>query len=199
MNKNSPRENFKHLLNLLSSEGFLKIEITRNDVRFFIADYKIEKQNEMLDVIEKLKHNLLDKKIKVLDINLYDLTNDILKKNGDWVWYMENETSSNKDILKEEFQSILDVQNVIAPAIAEKLKTDYDILFITGVGEVYPYIRSHNILNNLQKFIKDKPLVLFFPGEYTMYEDTSSNLKLFSILPDDKYYRATNIYEIDEV
>lgn len=199
MNKNSPRENFKHLLNILSSERFLKIEIRRNDVPFFIADYKIEKQNEMLDVIEKLEHNLLDKKIKVLDINLYDLTNDILKKNGDWVWYMENETSSNKDILKEEFQSILDVQNVIAPAIAEKLKTDYDILFITGVGEVYPYIRSHNILNNLQKFIKDKPLVLFFPGEYTMYEDTSSNLKLFSILPDDKYYRATNIYEIDEV
>ena len=50
-----------------------------------------------------------------------------------------------------------------------------------------------------QKFAKDKPLVFFFPGEYTMYEDTSSNLKLFSILPDDKYYRATNIYEIDEV
>ena len=104
-----------------------------------------------------------------------------------------------EDVLKEEFQAILDVQNIIAPAIAGKLKTDYDILFITGVGEVYPYIRSHNVLNNLQKFAKDKPLVLFFPGEYTMYEDTSSNLKLFSVLPDDKYYRATNIYEIDEV
>ena len=103
------------------------------------------------------------------------------------------------DVLKEEFQAILDVQNIIAPAIAEKLTTDYDILFITGVGEVFPYIRSHNVLNNLQKFAKDKPLVFFFPGEYTMYEDTSSNLKLFSILPDDKYYRATNIYEIDEV
>lgn len=199
MNKNSPRENFKHLLNILSSDRFLKMEIRRNDVPFFIADYKIEKQDEMLDVIEKLKNNLSDKKIKVLDINLYDLSNDILKKNGDWDWYMENETSSYKDVLKEEFQAILDVQNIIAPAIAEKLTTDYDILFITGVGEVFPYIRSHNVLNNLQKFAKDKPLVFFFPGEYTMYEDTSSNLKLFSILPDDKYYRATNIYEIDEV
>ncbi len=199
MNKNSPRENFKHLLNILSSDRFLKMEIRRNDVPFFIADYKIEKQDEMLDVIEKLKNNLSDKKIKVLDINLYDLSNDILKKNGDWDWYMENETSNDKDVLKEEFQAILDVQNIIAPAIAEKLTTDYDILFITGVGEVFPYIRSHNVLNNLQKFAKDKPLVFFFPGEYTMYEDTSSNLKLFSILPDDKYYRATNIYEIDEV
>ncbi len=199
MNKNSPIENFKHLLNILSSERFLKMKIRFNEVPFFIADYSIEKQDEMLDVIEKLKSNLADKNIKILDINLYDLSIEILKKNGDWDWYIENETTRNKDVLKEEFQSILDVQDVISPAIKEKIQTEYDILFITGVGEVYPYIRSHSILDNIMNFAKTKPMLMFFPGEYTMLEDTSSNLKLFSVLSDDKYYRATNIYEVDEV
>lgn len=199
MNKNSPIENFKHLLNILSSDRFLKMKIRFNEVPFFIADYSIEKQDEMLDVIEKLKSNLADKNIKILDINLYDLSIEILKKNGDWDWYIENETTQNKDVLKEEFQSILDVQDVISPAIKEKIQTEYDILFITGVGEVYPYIRSHSILDNIMNFAKTKPMLMFFPGEYTMLEDTSSNLKLFSVLSDDKYYRATNIYEVDEV
>lgn len=199
MNKNSPIENFKHLLNILSSERFLKMKIRFNEVPFFIADYSIEKQDEMLDVIEKLKSNLADKNIKILDINLYDLSIEILKKNGDWDWYIENETTRSKDVLKEEFQSILDVQDVISPAIKEKIQTEYDILFITGVGEVYPYIRSHSILDNIMNFAKTKPMLMFFPGEYTMLEDTSSNLKLFSVLSDDKYYRATNIYEVDEV
>ena len=199
MNKNSPRENFKHLLNILSSERFLKMKIRIREVPFFIADYSIEKQDEMLDVIEKLKSNLADKNIKILDINLYNLSIEILKKNGDWDWYIENETSRCKDVLKEEFQQILSVQDVIAPAIKEKIQTDYDILFITGVGEVFPYIRSHSILDNIMNFAKTKPMLMFFPGEYTMLEDTSSNLKLFSVLSDDKYYMATNIYEVDEV
>ncbi len=54
------------------------------------------------------------------------------------------------------------------PAIAAKLAdNDFDVLFLAGVGEVFPYIRSHNVLNNLQSTAKEKPTVLFFPGAYT--------------------------------
>ena len=34
-------------------------------------------------------------------------------------------------------------------------ESDFDVMFITGVGEVFPYIRSHNVLNNLQSTAKD--------------------------------------------
>ena len=30
---------------------------------------------------------------------------------------------------------------------------DFDIFFLTGIGEVFPYIRSHNVLNNLQSVV----------------------------------------------
>ena len=50
-------------------------------------------------------------------------------------------------------------------AIREKMDAkDFDVMFMTGVGEVFPYIRSHTVLNNLQSVAKEKPTVMFFPG-----------------------------------
>ena len=39
-----------------------------------------------------------------------------------------------------------------------------NIVFITGIGKVYPYIRAHTLLNALQGRIDDRPLVLFLSG-----------------------------------
>jgi hypothetical protein len=62
------------------------------------------------------------------------------------------------------------------------------VYFLTGIGMVFPYIRSHNILNNLQNVAKDSPTVTFFPGDYNGH-----TLNLFGLLKDDNYYRAFNI------
>jgi hypothetical protein len=74
---------------------------------------------------------------------------------------------------------------------------DFDVLFISGVGEVFPYIRSHNVLNNLQSSAKDRPTVMFFPGTYTQSLETGASLDLFGRLHDDKYYRAFNIFHVE--
>jgi hypothetical protein len=71
----------------------------------------------------------------------------------------------------------------------------FQVMFITGVSEVFPYIRSHNILSNLQKIAKDKPTLMFFPGEYQHSLETGASLVLFGKLQDDKYYRAFNILD----
>jgi hypothetical protein len=72
----------------------------------------------------------------------------------------------------------------------------FDVMFITGVGEVFPYIRSHNVLNNLQSTATDQPTVLFFPGRYIQSLESGASLDLFGRLHDDRYYRAFNIYTI---
>ena len=64
-----------------------------------------------------------------------------------------------------------------------------------GVGEVFPYIRSHTVLNNLQSTAKEKPTIMFFPGEYRQSAEKGSSLNLFGKLLDDNYYRAFNIYK----
>jgi len=82
------------------------------------------------------------------------------------------------------------------PAISQQMhSSEFQVLIITGVGEVFPYIRSHNILNNLQKRAKDKPTVMFFPGSYQHSLATGASLVLFGALQDDKYYRAFNILD----
>jgi hypothetical protein len=98
--------------------------------------------------------------------------------------------------LKELLQSVLDSEHHLIPAIAEKMHNeDFDVMFITGVGEVFPYIRSHTVLNNLQSAAKDKPTIMFFPGDYSQSDEKGSSLNLFGNLLDDNYYRAFNIYK----
>ena len=150
----------------------------------------------MNHAVRQLKNELADKGIAVLEINLYDLVVEILKDEGDWEWLIENETTLSRDELKEELQGILDTETVLIPAIVKKMKmASFSVMFITGVGEVFPYIRSHNILNNLQRVAKEQPTVMFFPGKYQHSLASGASLRLFDKLTDDKYYRAFNILD----
>jgi len=67
------------------------------------------------------------------------------------------------------------------------------IVLITGVGKVYPIIRSHTILNKLQPVIKKNPVVMMYPGRYDL--NNSMCLRLFDRLGDDNYYRAFPLEE----
>lgn len=134
----------------------------------------------------------------VLEINLYDLAIEILKENGDFDFLIDEETNMQKDRFKEELQSNLNLETTFMEEIASIMKSsNFDIMFITGVGEVFPYIRSHNILNNLQKVARENPTVMFYPGDYKHSLEKGTSLELFELLRDDKYYRAFNIYHYE--
>ena len=103
-----------------------------------------------------------------------------------------------KQRYKEELQSNLNLETTFMEEIASIMKSsNFDIMFITGVGEVFPYIRSHNILNNLQKVARENPTVMFYPGDYKHSLEKGTSLELFELLRDDKYYRAFNIYHYE--
>lgn len=191
-------ERYEHLLNVMSSNRFKNKEGLGNEVPFFICPFKPKETVE----IEKLHHQLANKLTQsgtpILEMNLYDLAIEILKENDDWDYYLDEEEAMSKDRFKEELQSILDIETVFTPEIQKKMQeNEFDIMFITGVGEVFPYIRSHNILNNLQKIAKEKPTVMFFPGDYKYSLQSGASLELFEKLRDDKYYRAFNIFHYE--
>jgi len=192
----APMKNrYQHLFAVIGGERFLKMQSLNNEVPFYICPYKAKEAVDMQRMQGQLINKLSQSGINILDINLYDLVIEILKKEGDWEWCLEAEQSISKEELKEELQSMLDIESVLTPAIEEKMKqANFDAMFISGVGEVYPYIRSHNVLNNLQKAAKEKPTLMFFPGEYTQSPETGASLDLFGKFHDDKYYRAFNIY-----
>jgi hypothetical protein len=130
-------------------------------------------------------------------VNLYDLSIDLLQKRGIWNRILEIEETVSKARLKELLQGVLDPETHLVPAIASRMEEkSFDVMFITGVGEVFPYIRSHNVLNNLQSTAKEQPTVMFFPGTYEQSLESGASLDLFGRLHDDKYNRAFNIYRI---
>ena len=194
----SIQERYQHLYAVISSERFLKMQGIGNEVPFFICPYPPQESVEMGRLGNQLLRKLEQNGIRILKINLYDLSIELLKERGIWDQILQIEESVSKDELKELLQGVLDPETHLVPAIAQKMKQkQFDVMFITGVGEVFPYIRSHNVLNNLQSTATDQPMILFFPGNYTQSQETGASLDLFGCLHDDKYYRAFNIYHIE--
>jgi hypothetical protein len=192
------QERFQHLFAVISGHRFLKKQGLGNEVPFFICPFQPEESIEM----ERLQHQLVNRLdqagVQILEINLYDLSIEIMKEREVWNQILEMEESVPKEQLKELLQGVLDPETHLIPAIASKLAcNDFDVLFLSGVGEVFPYIRSHNVLNNLQSTAKDKPTVMFFPGAYTHSIESGASLDLFGRLHDDKYYRAFNIFHCE--
>lgn len=191
-------ERFQHMLTLISSERFLKKQGLGKEVPFFICPYKPEEAVEMSRIQKQLANRLDQNGVRILEINLYDTSIELLRRRGIWEQILEMESSVAKDEIMELLQGVLDPEAHLIPEIAAKMQeTDFDVMFITGVGEVFPYIRSHNVLNNLQSTAKDQPTVMFFPGAYTHSLENGASLDLFCRLHDDKYYRAFNIFHCD--
>ncbi|HCY99439.1 MAG: hypothetical protein A3D16_23610 [Rhodobacterales bacterium RIFCSPHIGHO2_02_FULL_62_130] len=196
---NSRKERAEHLFKVVTSQRFLTKQGLGNEVPFFICPYPAEEgltmNEDRADLVTRIRHA----GVGVLDLSLYDLSIAILEERGILDQILDIEPDTGKDEIRELLQSVLDPQANLIPKIGEAIEaTPHDVIFLSGVGEVYPYIRSHNVLNNLQSTAKDKPTVLFFPGSYTHALATGASLDLFGRLHDDKYYRAFNIlnYEV---
>ena len=75
----------KHLLAVLSSPRFLKMEGLSNEVPFFIYPFPPEASLEIASAKKRIKNQLSTKHgITVHEVNLYDLSIEILKERGVW-------------------------------------------------------------------------------------------------------------------
>ena len=192
------QDRLHHLFTVISGRRFLDKQGLGNEVPFFICPYKPEEAVAMERLRRQLVNRLEQSGVRILEINLYDLSIEILKERDIWDRILELEESVSKEELKELLQGVLDPEAHLVPAIAAKMAaTEHEVLFLSGVGEVFPYIRSHNVLNNLQSTAKEKPTVMFFPGAYTHSLESGASLDLFARLHDDKYYRAFNIFHCE--
>lgn len=186
----------QHILAVLSGDRFLRMEGLSNEVPFFIYPYPPEQALPVAQAKKRIKNRLAQRGITVREINLYDLSVELLQERGVWERVLQVEPDQAKDDFRELLQGMLDPQIHLAPAIGERIADGgFDILFLTGIGEVFPYIRSHNVLNNLQSTVTGKPMLMFFPGRYEQSDTLGSSLVLFGQLKDDQYYRAKDILE----
>ncbi|MBS3198946.1 DUF1788 domain-containing protein [Turicibacter bilis] len=167
-----------------------------NEVGYYVFDYPAEQELFVRERIKYLKdkygNSNLDFKIIVFD--LYDIIIDLLLKEG--FLNLCDELEKNKGLseiiiaINEMLRMEEDNQNNEILAHIKNNIEDNSIVFLTGVGKCFPFLRSHKVLNNLHQYIDNVPVVMFFPGEYD-----GQSLVLFSEIKDDNYYRAFKIVE----
>lgn len=186
-------EKFRHLFEIITNKSFLNRQAIIGEVPFFISTFNPANQLKVEKHIDMLIKRLQTNGIETLKINLYDLCIKLLQKNQFLDKLLEKEKSLSKTRFFEQLKSLLDIETKIVPNIKQLLDiNESNVIFITGVGLVFPYLRLHKILNNLQSVIKNIPVVIFFPGVYD-----NNSLNLFGKFNGDNYYRAFNIDKIN--
>lgn len=190
----------RHVLAVLSSERFLRMEGLGNEVPFFIWAYPPQQELEVQEATGRILSVLRSEHgLNVLAVDLFDLSITLLEERGRSVLDRLEavEPTRSRSDFRRDLQRMLDPEKHIVPAIKQQIdvEADLDILVLTGVGRVFPFVRSHNILNNLQRAASRIPVLTLFPGEYQQAAGSGSSLVLFDRLTDDQYYRAKNIME----
>ncbi|GAF04633.1 DUF1788 domain-containing protein [Saccharicrinis fermentans] len=186
-------EKFDHLYKVISSKSFLNKEALGGEIPFFISAYDAKKELLVDESIKLLINKLDTSGVPVLELNLYELVCEILENKGGVERMFKVEKLKSKEKFLRALQSSLNIHQVLMPLIQRKIEqANAHVYFLTGIGKVFPFIRSHNVLNNLQNIAKEAPTVAFFPGDYNGH-----TLNLFGLLKDDNYYRAFNIEKIE--
>ncbi|MBF0121243.1 MAG: DUF1788 domain-containing protein [Desulfobacterales bacterium] len=175
------------ILDRITSEELLLNKGLGNEIGFYIFDYPPDFEIEMRDHIEFIIRQLPKKKpdIRFKHIKLFELVISYLKKRNLLDRAIQIQAKKGDQELLKALKGTLGADKIAKEFIAEADIENIDLVLLSGVGSVYPLLRSHNLLNNLHSLMKDKPLVMFFPGTYS-----GQGLRLFGMLKETNYYRA---------
>lgn len=180
---------FEDLINKVESDEFYNDRGLANEIPFYVFDYFPQYELEIRNFIKNifLKQLKENSRLSIIEIDLFELLIESMEKDNILKTAIQMEEKKGTKILFENLKKSFNIE-VILNYIKEKSKNKNFIL-LTGVGKIYPVIRTHAILNNLQNvFEENTKVLLFFPGEYT-----TTDLKLFGLFKDNNYYRAFKI------
>src|SRR5258708_1269818 len=188
-------QKFERLATVLASRQFLQMQGIGNEVPIFIQPYPVISENEVATHIDSLTSRLRNTDLSVLRVDLFKLTASLINQvPGRLEKFLSGESTRPKKLLRTDLSRIANAEEAIVPAIARLLKDEsHDVALTSGVGHVFPFLRTQTILENLQPAMVAKPIVVFFPGEYMQTEGLGSAPRLFGCLPDRRYYRAFNL------
>ena len=182
-------ERLNQILPRLTSPDVLANKGFGGEIGFWIFEYPPEDemavraflQNAVLPALARHQPT-----IRVTAINLFELVIGLLEERRllDKVIEMQR-TEGDAQTLDELRKGVLAEEKLVRRLVATNDIAGLDLLILWNVGAVYPVVRTHTLLSALHAHMKNKPLLMFYPGKYDGY-----SLRLFSRLKDDHYYRA---------
>jgi hypothetical protein len=181
------KERLNKILPRLESKEFLEKFGQGGDIDFYIFDYPPEDELVVREHIKVILAQLAKKQpaLRVRHINLFELIVNYLKERNLLERAFTLQQQKGDEALKKALAAPLNEIKVAQAFVDEAQPEDADMVIMTGVGSVWPLIRSHTLLNNLHALMGVTPLVMFYPGVYD-----GQGLNLFGCLEDRNYYRA---------
>ena len=170
----------------LSDANFLANKGLSNEVGIHVFCYDPKYELIVRDFIKRLTENQTGA-FRVIECDMYRIFLEILTDKRVIGTVAGLEEKKGKDYLLTQLQKIATPENFLNKMKYEPHEHG-DVLFLTGVGEVYPFMRSHIMLNAMQQVFADIPVVMFYPGSFN-----GQDLSLFEKFFDGHYYRAFNL------
>lgn len=171
----------------IQKEEFLQGHGLSNEVNIRMFCYEPDEEMAVRYFISQLD-NATDLKCKPVIFNLYKVLLDLCEKDEILDELEAFEEDDGKEAVLETLRNT--GENV---AMTAEMKEQFDnnpgdIIILTGVGEVFPFVRVHSVLESMQTKFGNVPIVVFYPGKYD-----GLTVKLFNKLPPNPYYRAFDL------
>ena len=175
------------ILEKITSDDFLSGKGLGNEIAFFIFDYPAEEELQVRRHIQFLIEHIPRRKpkLKLTHINLFNFLIEYLEEEGVLEDAVLTQRQFGNEALHEALKGLLE-EKTVAQRFGDIVKPNsQDLILVSGIGSVYPMVRSHTLLNNLHPIVEKTPLVMFYPGCYD-----EKSLRLFGKIKSDNYYRA---------
>lgn len=188
----STQEGF--ILDKLLGEEVLKSNESLTAPSSFIVPYDPHDERAAREVRLALIGDLKARGHAVCDIDLYVLYMQLLDETGSYEDVVEVESEYEADVFIDMMNDIVDAETMIVPAIIDQID-GADLLFLSGVGACYPFLRVHRLLEMLHP---DVPMVTFFPGMYHVGLDGRPHFDVLDVPQEGNtpHYRARNLYDL---
>ena len=180
-------ERLNRILPKLISDELLSGSGLGNEIGFYVFDYPAEDELRVREHIQFLLDHLPKSKpgLRVKHVNLFDLVIDYLKSRNLLDRSIQMQRAQGDEAVFKALSAPLH-ESRLAQVFADVAQPgQHDLVLVSGVGSVWPLLRSHTLLNNLHPVMGSTPLVMFYPGKYDQL-----TLQLFGILASKNYYRA---------
>jgi len=188
----------ERLFRVFSSPSFLAMKGQANEMPIFIQAYEPYLDGAVRQMIGSLAGRLRNTGVVLKTVDLFDLVLEELEAHRVLDPLLSGEAKFGKVAVLETLQNYSDPKTHLIPRLMEAIGDDgTQLTLITGPGRLFPFLRTHTILEALQPAMVRHPVVIFFPGEYDQDSTAGSHLRLFGSMPSPKinnpYYRATNL------
>lgn len=180
------KERLDNIRNLIQEKDFLEGKGLSNEVNIRIFCYNPKDEMLVKHFVDQLMN---DKTLPchLKEFNLYDVFLSICEDKGILHSISSMEIKRGKDFLRNQLARIINNTAYVAK-MKSQISEDTDVILLTGIGDVFPFIRVHDILNAIQPEFPDIPILVFYPGTYD-----GRDVRLFNLLKKNSYYRAFNV------